>query len=286
MAIKFNRKYELRIGDDKRITDLRMRFFVEYSVGGFIPLCEINLYNLSKTTINDVLLPGEKIVLRAGYENDLPIIFSGEIRNISSVRNDVDIITTLVSGTSDQSFRNTNINKVLDNPKSVEEIFRDLLVDTDLEIAEISIQAKPILGSVSISMRLIDAINKIANDYDITWHVFNDRFYAYDNKPRLQTNRQVFEISSETGLLDVPILTEVGLDIKTLLEPRLHPTDLFTVQSSFLTIVQAATPFVEARRQRGGRQSAINIKHSGDTHSDVWYTEIRGLTNNITTVAA
>ncbi len=274
MSNKFSRKYLFEVGKTK-ITDLRLRFNIEYALAGFIPICEIDIYNLSITTINEVLIAGTPFTFRAGYENNYPILFQGEIRNVFSSRNDVDVITNILSGGLDHSLREKRISKTLDNPKNVLEIIQDYLSNVDISIGDIKIKNKPVIGSYSTSSQFVHAMNKLSNEFTFNWYIYNNLFYAYDNE--LYPNRNIYRISQDSGLLDTPVLTDLGIDVRMLLEPGIRPQDRYEVVSNYLSLSQDAAPLVAARVNVKGRQSVLQVRHIGDTHNDMWYTELRGI---------
>jgi len=68
-------------------------------------------------------------------------------------------------------------------------------------------------------------------------------------------------ISVESGMLDSPIATEKGVEVKCLLNNNLRVNDLFRLQSVQL--------------QRDYRIDELQFR--GDTHSSSWYSKIRGV---------
>lgn len=275
-VIKFNRRYALAV-EDYTISDVRMRFTCEYQLGGFVPLLEVELYNLNKNTVNELLVRDMKFSFSAGYKDDFPVIFQGQIRNVFTTRNDVDLITTILAGGSDQQLREVWVNKTLDNAKSLREVIEDYLFEADLPIGDIQIKETQINGSVSAADNFLNVMKDLAKAYGFNWYVFNGQFYAYDTT--LYPNRGVYKISTATGLLEVPILTDLGINVRTLMEPSIRPQDRYEVESEGLALTQNATAFVAARENARGRQSVYEVRHFGDTHSNEWYTELKGLAN-------
>lgn len=270
---KFKRVYAFSIGI-YRITQLRMRFTCTYYLGGYIPMLEIEIYNLTNETINQMLIPGFFFFLEAGYEKDSPIIFKGQIRNVFTVRDDTDLITHILAGGLDTPLRETKINKTLDFAKSLTEVIKDYLLSALIPIGQIKIIEAPIQGSISVSDNFLGAMNGLAKAYNFEWFIHNDLFYAYDRF--LFPDRQLYIISAETGLLDTPVLTERGVDVRMLMEPSIRPKDQYIVQSTGLAVTQAVLGQTKIREQVKGVQYAREIRHLGDTHSDSWYTEIIG----------
>lgn len=276
MAAKFGRKYELVVGEHK-INDVRMRFNCEYQSGGFVPLLEIELYNLNKHTVNEVLLRDTEFTFSAGYEGDFPIIFKGQVRNVFTFRDDVDLLTVILAGGSDQQLREKLIYTTLKDAKSLKEVIQDYLRIAKIPEGQIDIKESAIKNPISKADNFLNVMRSTAAEYNFNWFIYNNEFYAYGKNKH--PNRGVYKISSETGLLEVPILTDQGIDVRTLMEPSVRPQDRYEVDSEGLAVNQVATSFVAIRDNVRGQQTAFEVRHLGDTHSNQWYTELRGLAN-------
>ncbi len=276
MAAKFGRKYELVVGEHK-INDVRMRFNCEYQADGFVSLLEIELYNLNKNTVNEVLIRDTEFTFSAGYEDDSPVIFKGQVRNVFTFRDDVDLVTTILAGGSDQQLRERLVYTTLTDARSLTEVIRDYLRIAKIQEGQIDIKETAIKKPISKADNFLNTMRSLAAEYKFNWFIYNNEFYAYDKNRH--PNRGVYKISSGTGLLEVPILTDQGIDVRTLMEPSVRPQDRYEVESEGLSVSQLATSFVAARNNVRGQQTVFEVRHFGDTHSNQWYTELRGIAN-------
>lgn len=121
---KLGRNYSLTISGDKFASPLvvALPFTIEFDITRntltSANVCQIRLYNLSKN--NRELLrrnatgygyPFEPVVLKAGYGNEnLPIIFSGNVSQAWSVREGVNFITTIECYDGGFAFVNAETN--------------------------------------------------------------------------------------------------------------------------------------------------------------------------------
>lgn len=91
----------LRTGNAVEITDLQMQADIRgttRSPGSDLVSATIKVYNVSEATRNFISRANLNVILKAGYANDpeLPIVFSGQIVQVSTKRKGSDQITTIV----------------------------------------------------------------------------------------------------------------------------------------------------------------------------------------------
>jgi len=86
----------------------------------------------------------------------------------------------------------------------------------------------------------------------------------------------VLRINSGTGLLESPVLTLKGVDVKLLLESALKPNDFYEVGSAGVVVAQTGLELVDIFERGLGVQKVESLVHTGDTHSNIWYTETIG----------
>ena len=55
---------------------------------------EINVYNLSKTTIKNIMV-NKPITIKAGYQGDIGVVFSGYVSKVKTKRQGCDKVTTI-----------------------------------------------------------------------------------------------------------------------------------------------------------------------------------------------
>ena len=86
-----------------------------------------------------------------------------------------------------------------------------------------------------------------------------------------------YKISSVTGMLGSPAVTEIGADVTFLLNPEVQPGRLVTVEAVTSTLSLANIPLRELKRTNAtGRYKILKLVHLGDTHTDKWQTTITG----------
>lgn len=118
-------------GTNLRISDLDLSFSIERNTDVQSNSAVFTIYNAKQETRNNVLRIGNNIILRTGYEdeNNLGIIFSGLITDVSSKRSGVDYVTELEAtdlGSDLNSILKTKISLTYKAGQSLSVIINDL----------------------------------------------------------------------------------------------------------------------------------------------------------------
>jgi hypothetical protein len=106
----FNRKLKIEI-DDLCIEDLRCQFDVEKSLVGYPNKANIKIFNLKSDSRTKIEKAGLKVSLYAGYEDNCPLLFSGNIINVLHKYQPPDWISELYCGDAIKSINEATINK-------------------------------------------------------------------------------------------------------------------------------------------------------------------------------
>jgi len=274
--IKFNRKIKASFNNGKFIEGLRMTFRVERVVFDAYAKLKLEIYNMNfkHGEQNSLFERGDNVILEAGYANNVSVMFSGLINNVQSVRNGVDDIVTVFA--SDNVVGLDLINVSYSAQTSLVSLLSDLAFEAGVDIAEISIKPQNILGKLSYSKKFGNIMNDLARTYKFTWFIYNGELYLYDDV-KANSAKTILQINASTGLLESPILTQKGIDVKMLLESSVKPMDIYEVKSGGLQFSQGNLEFVDVITQGNGLQKVLSVIHSGDTHGAAWYTEIEGI---------
>jgi len=108
------------------IEDLRVKFNVEKSLVGYPNKANIQIYNMSVSSRQEIEEENIEVKLHAGYENP-PLLFSGNIVNVLHQKQGVDWITTLYCGDAIKDINDSIINKTLAPGATTETIFNELV---------------------------------------------------------------------------------------------------------------------------------------------------------------
>lgn len=225
---KLGRNYFLKVqkleGDYLEIRPpFTMDFDVSRTILSSANTSTIRVYNLSEanrsqirkdTTDFDFNL---NVVLQAGYQLNMPVIFQGNIKQAWSHRQRVDFITeiqsfdggfAMVNGTSNQTFKTgtPNVN-----------VLRSLINDLP-GVTQGTVGAFPAstIRGAAYSGRTADLLSQLSGN---SFFIDNGKANILGDDECLQGSIQV--IDSSTGLLGTPIREQNMLHLETLFEPRL-----------------------------------------------------------------
>jgi len=286
VAKQFKRKYELiLLGEEniKAITDLRIVFEVSKSLRSYPNLAKIDVFNPNGDTIALVDNDNPIVILNAGYDGNMGLIFKGRLRNSFVNRISEDRILTLYAGDGQREWENTIINKTYSSNFKLKELVTDI-VSTFLESGELTLgtlqdmedrEADKLMG-VSLSGSTKDVMDKIADDYGLIWSIQDNEIVVMDADAPIEFTEAVL-INQNTGMIGSPTLTEIGADVTTLLNPDLLPNIAFKIESVSTTIALTNLQFRSLRRTTAeGIYRAFEVIFNGDTHGNNWYSTARG----------
>jgi len=272
---KFLREYELIVGNNEealKITDLRVSFEITKDLFGVPNLARINIYNLSKDTRAQIEDEFEAIVFNIGYKGNVQNVFIGEIRNVSHARQGVDFITTLFCGDGDKTYRNGFVSFSLENAATTEQILDTILEQTP-ELVKgfvggLDETAKREDG-IAMSGNFSEVMDKLAAETKSDWSIQDGKIQllGYD----AENDRPIIVISSSTGMISSPTITELGVEVQSLIEPQVVPGQIIEIKSE-ATNLQFGNLFFSnpPRTDAEGFYKVVKTTMKGDTRANDW----------------
>lgn len=267
--------------------DLRMTFRIEKNIGslGMPNVFEITIYNLSSATKQLLSKQATNIELELGYEEGLAGVVKvarGGISTVASERDEGNIRTTLTCFDGLAGIAEANSGKSYVGSTIVAKIVKDLADDIPgVEVSELNIKLSNNLitgtkGRV-LSGRTSCLLDKLAREYGFNWSIQLGVFKVLQDD---FTQGNLYTISTKAGNLmnASPRLDNVnqvinGVDITTILDPRIQPGDLVQLESTVNPVLN-------------NTYVVTTITHVGDTHGDAWVSEIQCLLNDAQVIAA
>ena len=206
--------------------------------------CDITIYNLSKATRDAIYHDSwnyfefRRMTFKAGYGGNLMVLFDGNIKEAYSDRQGVDV-TTKISGW-DAWWYNNNYTRIEMQPDAtrnevLEEITSEIITNGvssgNYVISDFS-NLPPNLRAETLRGRPQDLIKerigqgaRLFHDSGTTYILKDDDVIGDENNIPL--------ISSESGLLGVPVKRNRIVEFKMLFEPSLRIGRAFELRSSF-----------------------------------------------------
>lgn len=284
----FTRKWKVKI-DDFETEDLRIKFEVDKSLVGSPNLMKIDIYNLKESNRNLIKETYQNIELYAGYEDNMPLVFKGQLRTVSHLLVGVDWVTTIYAGDGALALENATINKTFPAGTSQASLVETLLGELattggiakgKLEgIKECITKKKSLLKSLIMSGGVKEWLDTLSKNCGFDYSV-NDGVVDTNTKGKPLTDEPSFLISQKTGMIGSPELTEVGANVAVYLRGDLKLARRFKIEAISATLNVGNQYFRKVNKSVTGNTYMIQqIKHTGDSHDNDWKTELTGIIN-------
>ena len=272
--MKFQRRYKLTVqintteGQEKAIeirSPLTLEFDVSRNTQSSLNSATFRVYNLSETnrslifqnrfSINDISGNRKKVILQAGYEtaqnkdDDLSVIFKGDILEGYSYRQGADVITYINALDSPIATYNSDIRETVTAGTSFKDIAKTLIAGmkgvTEGKIGDIQGASKT---SVALNGNNFYLLKK---DYKDEVFIDLEKINIINENEYIKTTGgKVLLITSETGLLGTPQRQGTDLVMDIIFEPKVKVAQLAEVKSQF-------------NKKFDGQYKIMGLKHSG-----------------------
>lgn len=294
MTFRFNRTYRLLIGkkgDSQNAIviepPMRLCFDVQKDVKNEPNEHNIKLYNLAATTRQAVEKQDLRCVLYAGYvqENGATLLCSGDIASAYSYREGGDWVTELVVLDGLVEIRDSAVSLGYAGGVSSQLILQDIANKMGLKmVAGEALLKRTWANGFSFYGAARSALDKIVAGTGLEWSVQNGELQIV-NKAKT-TRRQGVVLALDSGLIGSPERmreaarskncdekdkkkakkqqkatdkqAKDGWTVRSLLLPQINPADKVKVESQTVE----------------GWFRAETVKHTGDSHSGDWQTEL------------
>lgn len=276
MTSKFNRVAVIRgFTTSLLISGLRIVFKIERSPFDAVGRLQMDIYNANLSEQGETVMRlGERFILEGGYDGAVSAMFFGTVQNAAHFRQGEDRITRIWAGDFIEPFQ-AKLNLTFRNPKSLVDLINQMAKQVGINVVQFEISEANTVGSMTMDGTLSYELNNLAESFGFMWILKDNALHIVD---KAGSNSNRFDVNAGTGMLEPPILTHQGMNIKMLLEPSIKPSDTFTVESGGLQLSQSNLEYTELI-DTGNKQVqvAYTVVHTGDTHSDTWFTEVEGI---------
>lgn len=254
-------------GQQLEITDLRIRFRVERSLTKTPNQADIYLYNLASSSRTDLETKPLSVRLEAGYDDVPRLLFLGDLHFGMSQQEPPDWETLLQVGDGDRAYNHARCNRSYPPGTTVRTVLQNAASSMGLTLPrnvseDPALDARFVRGSASHGP-VRDELTRLLAPFGYHWSVQNGKLQVLRDDEVSSVNPR--PIDQDHGMIGTP---EFGsppksgkpphMRVKTLLYPELTPGDLVQVNSI----------------SKSGKFRIEKVRHTGDTHSDEWTTEI------------
>jgi hypothetical protein len=263
-SLLFDRKVTV-IVDSLQISDLRVSFRVKKSLRKEPNTCEVSITNLSPPERVGMKAKGAKIILQAGYAENVSQIFAGDSRRVDhQLVNGTDWVTTASCGDGERAYLFGKISKSYGANTRLQTVLADVVDALGIDPGNsrsVVLPENHINGYVAHG-RAATELERLLAGRGYDWSIQDGRLQILRQGT---TTSVVTVLSDEAGTL---LSAEYGtpdkkggpsyLKVKTLLQPQIRPGGKVRINS-----VAASGLF-----------QASTVEHEGDTAGGAWWTTL------------
>lgn len=243
--------------DFVEINGLHIAFSVAKTSGRHPNKAKITIMNLDPDNAARLENAARSYVqLFAGYKGRESLIFQGEIRKgkAQSAWNGADRITTIEASDGADIYRSARINKSYSGQVSAKLILDDVINSFGVNVKS-SRDAKELIKRLPnermndfvAAGRSADIMDQLGQSFGFDWRIEDGVLKI--NQVNSDTGESAILITGDNGLVNAPKKTNKGVDVTTLLNPKIRPK----------RIVELRTPDVE------GFFRVQTVEHKGDS---------------------
>lgn len=272
--------------DIRPIEKLRVAFEIDKNDGLQFNHGAITIYNLSLTTRSKIARPHPlgfplvdpviKIRLYAGYAGEEVLLISGDILTAVNEKRGADWLTVIeiYSGLEDSTKADVEASfATATNAKTIcDKLLSRLGIDIKYTQEAIeSLNNKKVSDFSTYGLAATEA-SRFLQRYDLAFTIEEggQGLVYKEDRPRnpdaSKTKENTF--SPQSGLVGTPKITRSGIELKTLLRPKLKLFDRIFVESETTRGTLGASP------DYSPDYHIIGIKHLGDNRGNDWFTEL------------
>lgn len=287
----YMRRYRLKVGRetgslayqmDATGDGLRVTFQITHFAGGAFSVAEITIYNVSDYNTRQMLGDGiskkyQYISFDAGFAGLFGNIFTGQITNAQRVLEDggstrgVRFFCKSSAKERDQNIINLTLSAETDPVQIIEACAEPFNAEIrfygDFSGLNRRSRGTVLQGSPTACM------NELAETFQFDWMVENGAIKII--KRGFAMPNQVYTISSATGMIGSPVVTDTEIGIRSVLNPALKLGSTIKLESMAPQFEFSGAYFYEVPRTIGeGFYKVNSLAYLGDSHGDPWETHI------------
>lgn len=280
MSLLYNRVIKLVVGPPgqfgKEIENLRMNFKVEKTSEANPNIGSIEIYNLSRKTLAIIEKKNSAMVLKAGYENNMTLVFSGDIAKATTDKKGPDLVTKVECGDGEATYQNADFSQSFAPGSTVSKVLNDVVGSFNATAGEIiGVKQDVFQNGITLMGSSRDHMDQLTKKQDLEWSIQDG---AVTVLPRGGASKKpAVLLNSDTGLIGTPtritILKsstdpllgegnqEAGVKFKSLMNPLLKPGQLVKLDSFNVN----------------GIFTVRKVTHSGDNWGNMWESEVEAI---------
>ena len=254
---------------------LKIDFDVTATIGSKQNTGSISVWNLSPARRAQLGEEFDEATLEAGYrDGSKGLVFKGAIRDVTHGLEGADVRSTLDLGDGDAAINKTGVSRTFPagtKPREMVEYIAGRMKGVEIGdlvgLDDMPAAARP----VSVYGWAARELDTLGREHGFYWSIQNGQFQAVKNDRHM--GRPVV-ISSETGMIGTPEVTDKGVTVTTLLDTEIRPGRLIDVRSQFLD--ENSGRDKRASDKGGGLFRVSQVQFTGSNRGHDFYAVVQG----------
>lgn len=262
-------------GGELVVEDLRIDFDATRTIGSKQNTGTVTIWNLSLANRGKLGEEFDKVKIEAGYaETQVGIIFAGSIRSAKTRREGADIASEIECGDGDEGVNKGAVSRTFPagtKPREIIDYLRSEMPGVDQGTMVGIDDLPPVSRPYTVYGWAARELDTLGRTYGLYWSLQNGQLEVVRHD---QAINDVTLISSETGMIDTPEVTDKGIRIQCLLDPTIAPNRVIDVRSNFLDAGSGRDK--RASDQGGGLFRVSSVTYTGSNRDVDFYCDIEG----------
>jgi hypothetical protein len=268
-------------GSGLELGEMRVEFKTHHADYETPNHADIRVYNLSDQTARRMDREFTRVVLQAGYQGNMGLIFGGNIRQIRRGReNGLDSYVDILASDGDRAYNYAVVNKTLAAGSTA----NDQVATAQEAMAEHDVTAgyTPDLGGPALPRGRVlygmarKTMRDVAASTNTTWSIQDGATQLIPLQGHLPGEAVV--LTSETGLVGQPEQTNEGIKVRALLNPRFRVGGRIKLDNTsirkYRTEIKVGAFNKAPRLDDDGLYRILAVDFSGDTRGGDWYADL------------
>lgn len=272
-------------GSGLLVENLRIQFEVSKTVESAPNVAVIKIFNLNPANEAKIKNEFDEVILNAGYEGAMRLVFRGNIKHVYRYREKADYITEIEAGDGDKDYRNAVMNETLaagtTNAQLVDRAVGSFKGTGGTTKGAVQINDRARLRGKVISGNTRDVLHDVARESGANWSIQDGQLVIVKTNAVLPDEAIV--ITAETGMLGAPEINDKGIAVKCLMNPQLRVNGAIKLDNNGIKAkrqkAQALGKKQEDQKEPvrldpDGIYKVLKLTHKGDTRGQDWLSEI------------
>jgi hypothetical protein len=276
-------------GSGLLVENLRIQFEVSKTVESAPNVAVIKIFNLNPANEAKIKNEFDEVILNAGYEGAMRLVFRGNIKHVYRYREKADYITEIEAGDGDKDYRSAVMNETLaagtTNAQLVDRAVGSFKGTGGTTKGAVQINDRARLRGKVISGNTRDVLHDVARESGANWSIQDGQLVIVKTNAVLPDEAIV--ITAETGMLGAPEINDKGIAVKCLMNPQLRVNGAIKLDNNGIKAKrvkaqtlgtryekEASDPKEPVRLDPDGIYKVLKLTHKGDTRGQDWLSEI------------